>query len=74
MEKILGRELDLSEVEDRIIENFAEVFDNQIQEKLAKAVNRLKITSKKSKTGNRRQAFAHLEKLRITIYILQTKI
>jgi lipoate-protein ligase B len=30
MEKLLGRELGLREVEDRIIENFAEVFDNQI--------------------------------------------
>ncbi len=37
MEKILGRELDLAEVEDRIVENFAEVFDNQIQENPAKA-------------------------------------
>ena len=27
MEKLLGRELDLAEVEDRIIENFAEIFD-----------------------------------------------
>ncbi len=32
MEKLLGRELSLREVEDKIIENFAEVFDNQIQE------------------------------------------
>ena len=30
MEKILGRELTLAEVEDKIIENFAKVFDNQI--------------------------------------------
>ncbi len=37
MEKILGRELDLAEVEDRIVENFARVFDNQISEKSAKA-------------------------------------
>ena len=29
MEKILGRELDLAEVEDRIIENFAEIFGNE---------------------------------------------
>ncbi len=27
MEKLLGRELDLAEVEDRIIKNFAEVFE-----------------------------------------------
>lgn len=32
MEKILGRTLDLAEVENRIIENFAEVFNNQIKE------------------------------------------
>lgn len=32
MEKILGKELTLAEVEDKIIENFAEVFDNRIQE------------------------------------------
>ncbi len=32
MEKLLGGELSLREVEDKIIENFAEVFDNQIQE------------------------------------------
>jgi lipoate-protein ligase B len=32
MEKLLGRELSLREVEDKIIENFAQVFDNQIQE------------------------------------------
>ncbi|MBA2621893.1 MAG: lipoyl(octanoyl) transferase LipB [Acidobacteria bacterium] len=33
MEKLLGRELSLREVEDKIIENFAEVFDNKIVEK-----------------------------------------
>ena len=33
MEKLLGRELSLREVEDKIIENFAEVFDNEIVEK-----------------------------------------
>lgn len=33
MNKLLGRELDLREVEDKIIENFAEVFDNKIVEK-----------------------------------------
>ncbi|MDQ3323024.1 MAG: lipoyl(octanoyl) transferase LipB [Acidobacteriota bacterium] len=32
MEKLLGRETALSEVEDRIVENFAQVFDNQIRE------------------------------------------
>ncbi|HXG84936.1 MAG TPA: lipoyl(octanoyl) transferase LipB [Pyrinomonadaceae bacterium] len=32
MEKILGRKSALSEVEDKIIENFARVFDNQIRE------------------------------------------
>ena len=37
MEKILGRELDLAAVEDRIVENFAEIFDNQIRKKSAKA-------------------------------------
>ncbi len=33
MEKLLGRELSLREVEDKIIENFAEVFDNKVVDK-----------------------------------------
>ena len=37
MHQLLGRELSLSEVEDRIIENFAEVFDFEKIEQTAKA-------------------------------------
>jgi lipoate-protein ligase B len=38
MERLLGRELELGEVEDRIIENFAEVFEFENVEELKKAV------------------------------------
>ncbi len=38
MENILGRELKLAEVEDKIIENFAEVFEFENVEELQKAV------------------------------------
>lgn len=33
MEKLLGRELSLSEVEDKIVEKFSEMFDNSVDEK-----------------------------------------
>lgn len=35
MEKLLGRELNLAKVEDKIIENFAKVFNNSITENLS---------------------------------------
>ena len=38
MERLLGREIDFREVEDRIIENFAEVFEFQNTEELQKAI------------------------------------
>ena len=39
MERLLGRELDLAEVEDRIIENFAEVFEfEKVEESRRKLV------------------------------------
>jgi lipoate-protein ligase B len=37
MERLLGREIDLREVEDRIIENFAEVFEFENVEEEMKA-------------------------------------
>lgn len=38
MERLLGREVDLREVEDRIVKNFAEVFEFEKTEELQKAV------------------------------------
>lgn len=38
MERLLGREVDLAEVEDRIIENFAKVFEFEKTEELQKAI------------------------------------
>jgi hypothetical protein len=38
MEKLIGRELDLTEVEDKIIKNFIEVFEFEKQEESKKAV------------------------------------
>ena len=39
MDKLLGRELDLAEVEDKIVENFAEVFEFENVEELQMAIS-----------------------------------